>query len=39
MNDWQMGLARTGTDATALLEALAEEARRHPKGDKLAEVL
>ena len=39
MNDWQMTLVRTGTDTVPLLEALAEEASRHPKGDKLAEVL
>lgn len=39
MNDWQMDLVRTGTDTTALLEALAEEARRNPSSNKLSEVL
>ncbi|MDM0013499.1 TIGR00730 family Rossman fold protein [Variovorax sp. J22P168] len=39
MSDWQMGLVRTGTDAIPLLEALEEEARQHPGGDKLGEVL
>ncbi|VTU21718.1 LOG family protein ORF6 in fasciation locus [Variovorax sp. SRS16] len=39
MGEWQMGLVRTGNEAPALLEALVEEARRHPRGDKLAEVL
>ena len=39
MGEWQMDLVRTGDDSTALLEALVEESRRHPRGDKLAEVL
>ena len=39
MSDWQMGLIRSGDEPSALLEALREEARRHPGGDKLAEVL
>jgi len=39
MSDWQMGLIRSGNEPAALLEALREEARRHPGGDKLAEVL
>ena len=39
MGEWQMDLVRTGGDSTALLEALVEESRRHPRGDKLAEVL
>jgi hypothetical protein len=34
-----MGLIRAGDEAPALLEALVEEAGRHPRGDKLAEVL
>ena len=39
MNDWQMGLVRTGTEPTTLLAELRDEAQRHPGGDKLAEVL
>lgn len=39
MGEWQMGLIRAGGEATVLLEALVEEAGRHPRGDKLAEVL
>ncbi len=39
MSDWQMELIRSGDQPAALLEALREEARRHPGGDKLAEVL
>ncbi|VWX63580.1 putative cytokinin riboside 5'-monophosphate phosphoribohydrolase [Burkholderiales bacterium 8X] len=39
MGEWQMGLVQTGPDAIALLERLREEAVRHPKGDKLAEIL
>ena len=39
MGDWQMGLVRSGTEPATLLEELLEEARRHPRGDKLAEVL
>ena len=39
MNDWQMGLVRSGDEPNALLDALRLEARRHPGGDKLAEVL
>jgi len=39
MGEWQMDLVRTGDDSPALLEALVEESRRHPRGDKLAEVL
>ena len=39
MGEWQMGLIRSGDEAPALLEALVEEAGRHPRGDKLAEVL
>jgi len=39
MGEWQMGLIRAGDDAPTLLEALVEEAGRHPRGDKLAEVL
>jgi uncharacterized protein (TIGR00730 family) len=39
MGEWQMGLIRAGGEAPALLEALVEEAGRHPRGDKLAEVL
>jgi len=39
MGDWQMGLIRSGSEVPALLDALIEEAGRHPRGDKLAEVL
>jgi uncharacterized protein (TIGR00730 family) len=39
MGDWQMGLVRTGSDAAELLQALLEEARQHPGGDTLAQVL
>jgi uncharacterized protein (TIGR00730 family) len=39
MNDWQMGLVRSGTDPVALMEYLRDESRRRPGGDKLAEVL
>ncbi|HEY2258043.1 MAG TPA: TIGR00730 family Rossman fold protein [Variovorax sp.] len=39
MGEWQMGLVRTGTDPAALLQALVEEARQHPGGDTLAQVL
>ena len=39
MSDWQMSLVRSGDAPAPLLEALREEARRHPGGDKLAEVL
>lgn len=39
MGDWQMGLIRAGTEPEALLADLLAEARRHPKGDKLAELL
>ena len=39
MSDWQMGLIRTGDKPDTLLEALREEALRHPTGDKLAQVL
>jgi uncharacterized protein (TIGR00730 family) len=39
MGEWQMGLIRSGDQAAALLEALVEEAGRHSRGDKLAEVL
>ncbi|MEJ8858036.1 TIGR00730 family Rossman fold protein [Variovorax robiniae] len=39
MGDWQMGLVRSGLEPAVLLGELREEARRHPKGDKLAEVL
>lgn len=39
MGEWQMDLVRTGAEATPLLEALRDEVGRHPRGDKLAEVL
>jgi uncharacterized protein (TIGR00730 family) len=39
MGDWQMGLVRSGSDPDALLQALLDESRRHPGGDKLAQVL
>lgn len=39
MNDWQMGLVRTGERPAEMLQALVDEAARHPRGDKLAEVL
>ncbi|WP_076998460.1 TIGR00730 family Rossman fold protein [Variovorax sp. KK3] len=39
MGEWQMGLIRSGTEVAPLLEALVEDASRHPRGDKLAEVL
>jgi len=39
MNDWQMDLVRTGTEPVGLLQALREEAVRHPRGDRLAQVL
>jgi uncharacterized protein (TIGR00730 family) len=39
MGDWQMGLVRSGSDPAALLQALLDESRRHPGGDKLAQVL
>ena len=39
MGEWQMGLIRSGDEASALLDELVEETRRHPRGDKLAEVL
>ena len=39
MGEWQMGLIRSGNDAATLLDALLAEAGRHPRGDKLAEVL
>jgi uncharacterized protein (TIGR00730 family) len=39
MGEWQMGLIRAADEAPVLLEALVEEAGRHPRGDKLAEVL
>ena len=39
MGDWQMDLVRTGSEPTPLLEALRDEVARHPRGDKLAEVL
>ncbi|OUM02800.1 TIGR00730 family Rossman fold protein [Variovorax sp. JS1663] len=39
MGDWQMGLIRSGDEVEPLLESLVEEAGRHPRGDKLAEVL
>ena len=39
MGDWQMDLIRSGDEASSLLEALVEECGRHPRGDKLAQVL
>jgi uncharacterized protein (TIGR00730 family) len=39
MDEWQMDLVRAGSEAAALLQALIEEAGRHPRGDKLAQVL
>jgi uncharacterized protein (TIGR00730 family) len=39
MGEWQMGLVRSDNDAASLLQALIDESRRHPKGDKLAEIL
>ncbi|MEJ7688191.1 MAG: TIGR00730 family Rossman fold protein [Variovorax sp.] len=39
MSKWQMTLVRSGNDAPVLLEALIDEAWRHPRGDKLADVL
>lgn len=39
MNDWQMGLMRTGNDAKDLLEAMVDEAARRPKGDRLANIV
>jgi uncharacterized protein (TIGR00730 family) len=39
MNDWQMGLVRTGTEVAPLLQALRDEVHRHPRGDRLAQVL
>jgi uncharacterized protein (TIGR00730 family) len=39
MDEWQMDLVRAGGEAAALLQALIEEAGRHPRGDKLAQVL
>jgi len=39
MGEWQMGLVRTGDQAPALLQALVDESRRKPQGDKLAKIL
>ena len=39
MNDWQMGLVRTGDSHAPLLQSLVDEAARHPRGDTLADVL
>ena len=39
MAEWQMELVRSHADADTLLQALLDESRRHPKGDKLAEIL
>ena len=39
MGEWQMGLVRSGMEPATLLAELLDEARRHPRGDKLAEVL
>ena len=39
MGDWQMNLVRTGTEPVGLLQALREEALRHPGGDRLAQVV
>ena len=39
MGQWQMGLVKTGASAPALLATLRDEARRHPDGDQLAQVL
>ncbi len=39
MNDWQMGLIRTGNDTHSLLSAMVEEAARRPRGDRLADVV
>jgi uncharacterized protein (TIGR00730 family) len=39
MGEWQMELIRSGDEASVLLDELLEETRRHPRGDKLAEVL
>ena len=39
MGDWQMNLVRTGTDPVELLQALRDEAQRHPGGDRLAQVV
>ncbi len=39
MGEWQMTLVRTSNDAPTLLEMLLDEARHHPRGDKLADVL
>ncbi len=37
MNEWQMGLVRTGTDTETLLEALRAAVPPHPRSDRLAE--
>lgn len=39
MGDWQMNLVRTGTEPLGLLQALRDEAVRHPGGDRLAQVV
>ena len=39
MGTWQMGLIRSGDESAALLQALVDEAGRHPKGDTLADVV
>ncbi|MDQ7974779.1 MAG: LOG family protein, partial [Rhodocyclaceae bacterium] len=39
MGDWQMNLVRTGTEPVGLLQALRDEALRHPGGDRLAQVV
>ncbi|MGJ7578636.1 TIGR00730 family Rossman fold protein [Variovorax sp. RHLX14] len=39
MGTWQMGLIRSGDESDILLQALVDEAGRHPKGDKLADIV
>lgn len=39
MGTWQMDLIRSGDESDALLQALVDEAGRHPKGDTLADIV
>ena len=39
MGTWQMDLIRSSDESAALLQALVDEAGRHPKGDTLADVV